>query len=252
MKRSFLLTLTILINISFADTQELRTTVEQWVGLLEKTQAEKSRWVREQQALESSKDALANELSALKADIDQLKQDIESASLVDQEQLDQREDYEQARKVLGEGLDALMPKVPALLALVPDSLAASNTKISSFEIEAADLKKAGEGKELGRKLNLIASLLSELETFNQLVSVTEESHKVGSDEFTLTTAYIGLGVSYSTDADGQIALIGYPSGQGWTYEQVQDKKVAAEITKLIITASGAGELEFSKLPIQVR
>ncbi len=242
----------ILVNLGLANTQELRSTIEQWVGVMEKTHAENSRWMREKEILESSKEGLDAEILDLKAKISELKENAQVASSQDQTKIAQKRMYDEARENLSLGLEQLLKRVPELFVLIPDSYMKENSKLSAAKATWEDIKDVSPEKSLGNKVNLIVTLLGELESFNQLVWTVSETHEVDGQARILTTVYFGLGAAYSTDEKGQVALIGHPSHQGWVFKKIEDKKAGAEINKLIVTATGAGELEFSKLPIEIK
>lgn len=252
MKR-ILVSLLILVTAGFSETQELRSTVEQWVDVMEKIHTEKSRWNREKEVLLSSREGLQTEIIDLQERIQGLRLKETNAATADQEGIETKRKYDEAREVLGEGLDKLMTRVPALIALVPKSYLNDNPKLGAAKQSyETDLKNAEAGKDLGKKLNLIVSLLSELESFNQMVWTVAETHKVGGAERIVRTVYLGLGASYSADEKGQVALIGHPSSTGWTYKEIQDEGAASEINKLITTATGAGDIQFSTLPVEIK
>ena len=237
-----------------ADTQELRTTIDQWVGVMENLHKEKSRWVREREVMESSKEGLITEIEDLKEKIEELEVSAQAASQEDQVKIAKKQSYEDAKTQLGNGLGKLISRVPELLKLVPTSYMKENPKLQNAEKAWDTVKEAEDGKLLGKKVSLLVDLLLELESFNQQIWDTQEAHKVDGDgEHLLQTIYLGLGAAYATNEEGTIALIGHPSSiNGWSFKEVETKAAAQEIKKLIITATGKGGLEFSKIPLEVR
>lgn len=251
MRKFFILTF-ISATLGLADTQELRSTIDQWVGVMESIHKEKSRWAREREVLTSSKDGLKEEIADLNEKIAELNEKAKVVSAQDETKLLQKRSYDEAREKLSTGLDSLMKRLPELFALIPESYMKENDKLAAAEQKWLEIKDAEQDKELGHKVNLIVTLLGELESFNQKVWTVSETHTVDGQARILTTAYLGLGAAYSTDEKGEVALIGHPSSKGWSFEKIEDEKVGAEINKFIITATGAGELELSKLPIEIK
>lgn len=252
MRLRIILPTLLLLQFAQADTQQLRTTVDQWVSVMEKLHAEKSRWAREKEVLASSKEGLMYEISDLKQSISDLEESAKAASIEDQDKIDLKRGYDDARESLALGVDGLMKRVPELFSLVPASYLADNTKLQSAQQAFKDLKDAEEGKEIGAKLNLVVSVLGELESFNQKMWTVSETHKVGDKDYIMTTVYLGLGAAYSADEKATVALVGRPSPAGWIFSEIEDPSAAKEINKLIITNTGAGELEFSKLPVEIK
>lgn len=235
-----------------ADTKALRTTIEQWVEMVSKTNEEQSRWTREKQILESSKEGLAQELTQIQERLTLANEKISEASFEDQKMIEEKQKYDQARESLADGLEGIFAKLPAVIKIIPDALRNDNVKLDSAIKKYQEFKSTEKEKSLGNKLNAVVTILSELETFNQKIWKVDETKEVNGKDYIVSTLYFGLGTAYSADENETVALQGVPTPEGWIFSEIPDKEAPAEIRTLIATATGEGDIQFAKIPVLIK
>ena len=134
----------------------------------------------------------------------------------------------------------LVPRLPSPLAkrleqhiaLVPED--PQNTKVS-----------------LGKRLQLIAVIIGEVNKFNSEISIHGEVRKNEQGiEVPVQILYLGLGGAYFVDNKDQYAGIGIPAADGWKWETRTD--LAEKISQAIKIYDNTAPAEFVSLPFQVQ
>lgn len=231
-------------------TQELRTSVREWVETMRKKQVEENDWARDKEVLTNYREGLAKE-------IDDLTQQIADAKLrkagADQESFQQsaeRDSYTAAKHELSATIRRLEETLAAKLPLFPAPLLAEPKVSQGIEDLQRDLKLPEEKRNDGvskRLLNVI-NLLTEAEKFQQTVHLRPELRKDSTGrEFNMQVIYFGLACGYAVNEDGSFALAGRPSANGWIFQPRQD--LTKHIQALIKSTTGDQDAAFINLPL---
>ncbi|MDP3852051.1 MAG: DUF3450 family protein [Luteolibacter sp.] len=231
-------------------TEELRTSVREWVETMRKIQQEENDWSRDQEVLQNYKEGLAKEITDLQQQIADAKTRKAGA---DQESLDQstqRDRYAAAKDELSGVVRKLEENLAAKLPLFPAPLLAEPRVAQGIEDLQRDLKLPTEKRSEGvskRLLNVI-NLLTEAEKFQQTVHLRPELRKnADGREFNMQVLYFGLACAYAVNDDGSFAVVGRPAADGWKFEE--RKELAPEIQKLIAATTGDQDAAFINLPL---
>lgn len=231
-------------------TEQLRTSIQEWVETMRKIQKEENDWSRDQEVLQNYKEGLEKEISDLKQQTADAKTRKAGA---DQESLDQstqRDRYAAAKDELSAVVRKLEESLAAKLPLFPAPLLAEPRVAQGIEDLQRDLKLPSEKRNEGvskRLLNVI-NLLSEAEKFQQTVHLRPELRKnTDGREFNMQVLYFGLACAYAVNDDGSFALVGRPAATGWKFEERKD--LAPEIQKLIAATTGDLDAAFINLPL---
>lgn len=230
-------------------TEELRTSVREWVETMRKIQQEENDWSRDQEVLQNYKEGLEKEIADLKQQITDAKTRKAGA---DQESLDkvaERDRYVAAKTemtTIVRGLEeSLMEKIPYF----PEPLAKEPKVAQGIEDLKRDIAMPAErrGESVSKRLLNVVNLLSEAEKFQQTVHVRPELHKDSQGrEFNVQVVYFGLAMAYAVNEDGTFALVGRPRSDGWKFEEKPD--LATDITKLLAATTGEADATFINLP----
>ena len=231
-------------------TEELRTSVREWVETMRGIQQEENEWSRDQEVLANYKEGLEKEITDLKEQIADAKTRKAGA---DQESLDksaERDRYAAAKDELSKAVRALEESLSGKLPLFPDPLLKEPKVAQGIEDLKRDLAlpedKRGEG--VSKRLLNVINLLTEAEKFQQTVHIRPELRTDGQGrEFNMQVIYFGLAMAYAVNDDGSFALAGRPTADGWKFVERGD--LAADIKKLIAATTGDQDAAFVNLPL---
>jgi hypothetical protein len=250
-----LLTLAFSLNVfsqqaEVTPTEELRTSVREWVETMRKIQQEENDWSRDQEVLQNYKEGLEKEIADLKQQIADAKT---RKAGVDQESLDestQRDRYAAAKDELSGLVRKLEEDLASKLPLFPAPLMAEPKVSQAVEDLQRDLKLPVEKRNDGvskRLLNVI-NLITDVEKFQQTVVLRPELRKTDDGkEYNMQVIYFGLACAYAVNEDGSFALVGRPTSEGWVFQE--QKNLAADIRRLIAATTGDQEATFVNLPL---
>ena len=237
-------------ELSVSPTQELRTSVQEWIETMRKIQQEENDWSRDQEVLKNYQEGLEKEISDLKQQIHDVKTRKAGADLETHKQSTQRDLYATTKDELALIVRQLEEKLEKQLPLFPPPLLAEPKVAQGIEDLNRDLKLPPEKRNEGvskRLLNLI-NLLTEAEKFQQTVHLRPELRK-NSDgrEFNMQVVYFGLACAYAVNEDGNFALVGRPSASGWNFEERIE--LAPDIKQLVAATVGDKDAAFINLPL---
>ena len=235
---------------SISPTDELRNSVREWVETMQKIQQEENDWARDQEVLQNYKEGLQTEIASLKELISSAKTRKEGADTASLDKSNERDRYLAAKgelsnivRHLEESLDAKLPLFPAPLLAEPKvSQGIEDLKRNL----ALPLEKRSEG--VSKRLLNVLNLTAEAEKFQQTVHVREELRENSEGrEFNMKAIYFGLACAYAVNDDGDFAVIGRPTSNGWKFEERKD--LASGIQQLIAATTGDQDAAFVNLPL---
>lgn len=231
-------------------TEELRTSVREWVETMRKIQQEENDWSRDREVLQNYKEGLEKEIADLKQRLEDAKTRKAGADRDSLEQTKRRDQFAAARADLSKTVRALEEKLESRLKLLPQPLLAEPKVAQGVEDLQRSLKLPPEQRDEGvpkRLLNLI-NLLTEAEKFQQIVHVRPELRKDSKGrEFNMKVIYFGLACAYAVNDDGSFALAGRPGPEGWRFEERLD--LAPAISNLLASTTGDQDAAFIRLPL---
>lgn len=231
-------------------TEELRTSVREWVETMRKIQQEENDWSRDQEVLRNYKEGLEKEIADLKQQIADAKTRKAGADQESLSQSTERDNLAAAKDELSGIVRKLEENLAAKLPLFPAPLLAEPRVAQGVEDLRRDLALPVEKRNEGvskRLLNVI-NLLTEVEKFQQTVHLRPELRKnADGREFNMQVIYFGLASAYAVNDDGSFALVGRPAVDGWKFEERPD--LAADIQQLIAATTGDQDAAFVNLPL---
>ena len=235
---------------TISPTEELRTTVREWVETMRKIQQEENDWARDQEVLQNYKEGLEVEIASLKEQIASAKTRKEGADTESLDKINERDRYLAAKeeltaivRKLEENMEAKLPFFPAPL-LTESKVAQGIEDLKNSLALPPEKRSEGVSKRL---MNLI-NLTSEAEKFQQTVHVREELRKNAEGrEFNMKVIYFGLACAYAVNDDADFALVGRPTSDGWKFED--HTELASVIKQLIAATTGDQDAAFVSLPL---
>jgi hypothetical protein len=231
-------------------TEELRSSVREWVETMRKKQVEENDWARDQEVLRNYQEGLEKEISDLKQQIADAKTRKAGADQESLKQSAERDGYAAAKDELSGIIRRLEEDLAGKLPLFPAPLRSEPKVSQGIEDLERSLKLPTEKQNEGvskRLLNVI-NLVTEAEKYQQTVHLRPELRKdAAGREFNMQVIYFGLACGFAVNEDGSFALAGRPSATGWKFEERLD--LANEIRSLVNATTGDQDATFIKLPL---
>lgn len=234
-------------------TDELRTTVREWVETMRKIQEEENQWARDQEVLTNYKEGLQTEIKTLTEQIEEarIRRQGVDGDTADKEK--ERDLLIAAQEELTKHVLALEADLVAKLPLFPKPLR-DTPKVSQAIEElqmALALPEDKRAENLGKRLMNVINLVSEAEKFQQTVHLREELHRDAQGrEYQIQIVYFGLSCAYGVNADDSFAVVGRPGADGWSFEE--DSTLASRIRTMISAITGDQDATFVNLPLPKR
>lgn len=231
-------------------TEELRTSVREWVDTMQRIQSEENDWLRDQEVLANYKEGLEKEIADLKERIAEANTRKDGA---DQESLDRAQERDRlaaAKDQLAIMVRKVEEELATKLPLLPEPLLKEPKLAQNIEDLRRDLAlpEAERGENVSKRLLNAISLTTEAEKFQQAVHLRSELHTDSSGrEFNMKAIYFGLAAAYAVNEDGTFAIAGTPTADGWKF--VERKDLAPAITQLIAATTGDADAAFVQLPV---
>lgn len=231
---------------------EVRSTLRLWVETMKQRQEQTDAWKRDQEVLQNYRDGLVREIEDLKKQIESTKERNQAA---DQQSLDltaKINAYQEAQKMLGEAVRSLEGQALTQAKRLPSTLL-KDPRMAQFvtEIEK-DTKLPAEKQNDGlpKRINNVLSFLGEAEKWQQTIHIKEEVHQLKDGrEMNLKVMYLGLSVAYGISAEGQVALVGTPTANGWNFEEKPE--LFTPIAEAIASTVGDRDPSFTNLPVRL-
>ena len=237
-----------LINVrtEASSIDETRAILDEWVETQQLISEEQSDWKIEKSILTETRTLLSNELERLQKSIEELES---SATLADKERSSitvEKDELKAAADVIAAQITELEVKTKKLLPLFPQPLTERiNPLIRRLPEDPENAKLS-----LGERVQNIVGILSQANKFNNTITETSETRKVGDGkEVQVNTLYWGLAIAYFVDASGEYAGIAYPTKDGWKTSSIDG--IGSQIQQLVSIYEGDGEIQFVEVPAQI-
>lgn len=226
---------------------QTRNTLEEWVQVEKTISAEREDWIAEKSTTEDLIGLLRSEIATLKAKQAEAEALTTRAEERRRELIAQREAARAATDVMLERVSLYEDSIRKLLPRLPLPL------MNRIESLANRIPKAGASTELGigRRMQTVIGILSEIDKFNQEVTlVTEVQALPDGRSVEVESVYLGLGGGYFTDPTGKYAGQLLPDEDGWV--AVVEPEHAAAIRQIILQYNGLEPADYITLPAQLR
>lgn len=229
-----------------SEVDALQSMVAEWTELRRLIAQEQADWKVEKVYLEDTLDILTKQVTLIKDELEQTE-GVGEETLAELDRLDGRraqllEANEAVMNVVGQ-LEAevlrivkrfpppLIDTVEPLLRRIPEDPTSSDLPVS-------------------QRVQNVVAVASLAERFNTSLIKRGEVRQIGGQEKQVWTLYWGLAASFSTDSEATSALIGYPTEDGWVYEERFEQ--AATVAQLIESYDGIAVPSFVNVPVSVR
>jgi hypothetical protein len=221
-----------------------------WLETEQKRQAEENAWKTDQEILTNYKEGLLAEKATYLKQIEEAKQRAQAADQQSTDKISQRDQLIAAEKALAAHLRGLEEEFVKQVPALPTPL----IKMTKMSVGIETLKKNlalpadQQTDDVGKRSANLTEMIAEVEKFQQNVTVSNELHKnAAGQEYNMQVVYMGLAAAYAVNEDASFALIGSPQAGGWKF--TERNEIAADIKKLIVTATTEKDISFTPLPV---
>jgi len=230
-----------------AGLDEARSAIEQWVRtrqIISQTQAD---WASDKDTLEQSLGFLERELKSVEEQWAKLST---NSVQVDQE----RSEAEALLKSSNESLEksrqfaaGFEPEVRKLVPRLPTPLQdILKPFLNRLPTDAGSTQTSAP-----ERVQVLAGLLSELDKFNNAVTVfSEKRTNEKGEEVAVETVYLGLGAAYFVNESGDFAGTGSPGSEGWEWTVKSD--LASSVKEVLRIYRNERPARFIRLPAQIK
>ena len=230
--------------------EELRISVKEWIGTMQKIQAEEDAWEKDREVLKGYKEGLEKEIEDLKEQIERAKTRKEGGDTQSLDKLAERDRYAAAQEELAKQLRVLEEGLAAKLPIFPEPLKQQAKVALAIETLQKGLQLPPEKRteDVSKRLFNAVELMADIEKFQQGVHVHPELRKDSQGrEFKVQVVYFGLAMAYAVNEDGSFALTGRPEADGWKF--TERNELAPQIQQLVASATSEKDATFSQLPL---
>ena len=198
-----------------------RNAMRLWVETRQMISAEERDWRLGKELLESEIAATRNEIARQRRDIEEARSGVTEN---DRKRLGLIETND-ALKASAEGLEEIVGRLEAgvrgLVPRIPGPLA-------DRDVVRGLITSLGDGtvkskSSLADRYLVVVGILTALDKFNREVSESRETLVVGDrPEAEYNTIYIGLGQAYFLSRENDVAGVGRPGPEGWSWMEVEE------------------------------
>ncbi len=233
--------------ISAPDLAKTRSTLQEWVNVRTIISEEESKWKVEEQTLNESIGLLESEIEGLKARVTAKQEEATIAQEKRQELTKKETELKQASAVVKLDISGLEDQVLKMISFFPQTL---KDKLSIITVRIPKDEKEAAKLSLSHRVQNIVGILTEIEKFNNMITLEKGMMKIGDSNVQVRTIYVGLARGYYVDGSKQEAGILTPGPNGWVKEERPDLKEA--IFKAVQIKDGQQPLaEFVNLPLNL-
>lgn len=224
-----------------------KAVVEEWVRTEQLISQENRQWREEKSSIEDLLSILEAEREILS---DQIELAQETATRADEERAElvaQLSAYQAISRVLQERIVEYERQLLVLQPRLPNSL--QRELAPRFNrLNADDQANLGS---LSERVQLVASLLAEIEAFDSSVVLATEIIPISANEdMEARVLYLGLARAFYVNGNNSRAGIGIPGDVGWEWEE--DNELADSVSDAMDVYESRTSPQLVELPMQVR
>ena len=239
-------------NANVANDQ-LRASVQKWIGVMKATQERQREWKEQRQILLDQKASLLAENAQMETEILAAFARLGTTDDASRKKLEEKNAYDEGREALFDGLNDLDEKISAVIPLLPKELA-SQPKLEKFIVDHKSyvLRQDKEKISLNARLTAMLTILTEAEKFNQVITpFSGRTAEVGGNKVLLDGIYFGLAMGFAANESGTAAIQLKPGPDGWVETEITDPEVIEQVRDLINVGNASGEVRLVTLPLEI-
>lgn len=250
MRKIFILTVFALVAtvLQAAETpyMETRATLEKWVESRQLISKTETAWHSDKETLQQTIQLFEREIGSVEEQISKFstnntqiaKERSEAEGLKSSSETALTTARQFATELEGQ-IKALVPRLPVPLQEILKPLLNRLPTDPDTRMTAAE------------RLQVCVGVLSELDKFNNAVSLFSEKRKNGKgEEVAVETVYVGLGAAYFTNDAGDFAGMGAPGAAAWDWQTKPE--LAPTVREIIQIYRNERPARFVSLPAEIR
>ena len=228
------------------EIESLQGMVGEWTELRRLIAAERADWKVEKVYLQENLDILSKQVSLIREQLEQTE-GVGDETAVELERLGvRRSALLEANQTVQASVVGLEQSVKRLVKRFPPPLLETVEPL----LRRIPENSAATDLPVSQRVQNIVAVVSLAEKFNTSLIKRGEVHEFAGKEKQVWTLYWGLAASFSTDSEASSALIGYPTEDGWIYDEQPEQ--ASAVALLMETYDGTAVPAFVELPVSVR
>jgi FtsZ-binding cell division protein ZapB len=225
----------------------VRTTLEKWIGTRRLISKEKQDWALGKEMLNEQIKLVQREITSLSEKITKAQESITDADKKRLELEAENNKFKDASVTLKTILEKLEARTLALNKRLPDPIRERIKPLSQRLPEDPNETKLS----FAQRFQNVIGVLNEVNKFNREITVTSEVRTLADGNVAEVTAiYIGLGQAYYIGANGTVAGVGRPSQDDWIWESANE--VADKIADAVAILKNEKVAGFIPLPVKVQ
>lgn len=248
MKKPILLFLTAFCGVMATPAQELdrqKEALSKWVETRKLISEEKQKWELEREILGDRIDLVRAERDTLSKKIHETQSLITDADKKREDLVQENDSLKNASATLVNRIFTLERGVLSLLPTLPEPVQERIKPLSQRipKTEETDLS-------LSERYQNVVGVINELNKgAGEITVVSEVKALSDGTSAEVQTMYVGYAVGYSCNNNGDIAFVGQPSADGWTW--TQNDAIAPMIADSISILKNEKVAAFMPLPVSV-
>jgi hypothetical protein len=226
--------------------KESRSTLEKWVETRQLISRTEASWNSDKETLQQTIQLFERELNSIEEQISKFSTNNTQIARERSEAEALKNSSESALKIgrqfageLEAQIKALTPRLPVPLQEIIKPLLNRIPTDPNTRMTAAE------------RLQVCVGILSELDKFNNAVSLFSEKRKnEKGEEVAVETVYVGLGAAYFTNDAGDFAGRGVPGATAWEWQT--NSQLAPTVREIIQIYRNERPARFVSLPAEIR
>lgn len=230
-----------------ADLQAARATLAKWMETQQIISREKKDWQTGKEVLEQRIALLQSEISSLETKIGDARSLLSEANSKRSELAAEAESLKAASDSLADVVIRLEGKTRTLVRSLPEPLKDRIRPLS----ERVPADSASTSLSLSERYQNVIGILNEVNKFNRDITVTSEIRSMpGGGSAEVKVVYLGLAQAYYVNNKGDVAGVGRPGPDGWTW--TPDDAIAPEVASTIAILQSEQVPGYVYLPVRIQ
>lgn len=229
-----------------SEVDELQGMVAEWTELRRLISEERADWKVEKVYLQDNLEIVTKQLELINDQLEQTEGVGEETSVALQRLEARRDVLMAANEAVQSSVGGLETAVKRLVKRFPPPLLDTVEPLLRRIPEDPNMTDL----PVSQRVQNVVAVVSLAEKFNTSLIKRGEVREIAGVEKQVWTLYWGLAASFSTDNEVSSAIVGYPSEDGWVYEERPDQ--AETVAELIETYDGTAVPSFIEIPVSLR
>ncbi len=233
------------VAVRATELDETKEALSKWVETRKLISEEKNKWELEREVLGDRIDLVRAERDALSKKIHETQSLITDADKKRENLVKENDALKNASATLVNRIFTLEREVLALLPILPEPVRDRIKPLSQRLPKTAETELS-----LSERYQNVIGIINELNKgAGEITVVSEVKDLQDGTTAEVQTLYIGYAAGYSCNNNGDVAFVGRPTSEGWTWEQ--NNAIAPQVADSISILKNEKVAAFMPLPVSV-